>query len=53
MRNMKKYNTHQRLADGSYLTILDRPPIWERVRGFVLSILLGALLAAISWNLQQ
>lgn len=50
---MKKYNMHQRLADGSYLTILDRPPVWHRVRGFVLAVLLGALLGAISWNLHQ
>lgn len=50
---MKKYNTHQRLADGTYLTILDRPPVWIRIRGFVLSFLLAALLGAISWNLHQ
>lgn len=50
---MKKYNTHQRLADGSYLTVLDQPPFWIRVRGFVLAALLGGLLAAISWNLHQ
>lgn len=50
---MKKYNTHQRLADGSYLEILDRPPFWIRARGFILSLLLAALLAAISWNIHQ
>lgn len=50
---MKKYNTHQRLADGTYLTLLERPPFWHRARGFVLAVLLGLLLGAISWNLQQ
>lgn len=50
---MKKYNTHQRLADGTYLTLLERPPFWHRARGFVLAALIGCLLGAISWNLQQ
>lgn len=50
---MKKYNMHQRLADGTYLTILDRPPLWHRVRPWMLTVLLAVLLGAISWNLQQ